>query len=60
MATNDMTRDDAMVYLINFFNSRMTAVSKFHTDKAKTLISTHEIAVSELVDKYVRLVLENS
>jgi hypothetical protein len=28
--------------------------------RAKELISTHEIAVSELVDKYVDLVLKNS
>jgi hypothetical protein len=55
----DMNRDDAMVYLINFFNSRMVAVNKFHVNKAKELISTHEIAVSELVDKYVKLVYEN-
>jgi hypothetical protein len=53
-------RDKAMVYLINFFNSRMGTMSKSNVDKAKELISTHEIAVSELVDKYVRLVRENS
>jgi hypothetical protein len=56
----DMTRDDAMVYLINFFNSRMSAVNKHNVSKVKELIGLHEIAVSELVDKYVRLVLENS
>jgi hypothetical protein len=53
-------REKAMVYIINFFNSRMAAVNKHNVNKAKELISTHEIAVSELVDKYVRLVLENS
>jgi hypothetical protein len=53
-------RDKAMVYLINFFNSRMGAMSKSNVDKAKELISTHEIAVSELVNKYVKLVYENS
>ena len=55
-----MTRDQAMVYIINFFNSRMSAVNKHNVSKTKELISTHEIAVSELVDKYVDLVLKNS
>jgi hypothetical protein len=53
-------REKAMVTIINFFNSRMGAMSKNNVDKAKELISTHEIAASELVDKYVRLVYENS
>jgi hypothetical protein len=53
-------RDKAMIYLINFFNSRMGAMSKSNVDKAKELISTHEIATSELVNKYVKLVYENS
>ena len=53
-------RDKAMIYIINFFNSRMGAMSKNNLSKVKELISTHEIAVSELVDKYVRLVYENS
>lgn len=53
-------RDHAMVYLINFFNSRMSAMNKNSVDRAKELISKHEIAVSELVDKYVKLVYENS
>lgn len=55
-----MTRDQAMIYIINFFNSRMGAMSKNNVDKAKELICTHEIGASELVDKYVRLVYENS
>ena len=55
-----MTRDQAMIYIINFFNSRMMTMSKKSVDKVKELISTHEIAVSELVDKYVDLVLKNS
>ncbi len=55
-----MTREQAMVYIINFFNSRMMTTSKKHVDKAKELIGLHEIAVSELVDEYVRLVYENS
>jgi hypothetical protein len=57
---NCMTRDQAMVYIINFFNSRMSAVNKHNVSKTKELISTHEISVSELVDKYVDLVLKNS
>ena len=55
-----MDRNQAMVYLINFFNSRMNAVNKASISKAKELISTHEISVSELIDKYVDLVLKNS
>ena len=55
-----MTREQAIVYIINFFNSRMMTTSKKHVDKAKELIGLHEIAVSELVDEYVRLVYENS
>jgi hypothetical protein len=55
-----MTRDQAMIYIINFFNSRMSAINKHNVSKTKELISTHEIAVSELVDKYVDLVLKNS
>jgi hypothetical protein len=53
-------REKAMIYIINFFNSRMSAVNKHNVSKVKELISTHEIAASELVDKYVRLVYENS
>ena len=56
----NMNREQAMIYLINFFNSRMSAVNKHSVRKAKELISNHEIAVSELVDKYVDLVLKNS
>jgi hypothetical protein len=55
-----MNRDQAMIYIINFFNSRMGAMSKSNVDRAKELISTHEIATSELVNKYVKLVYENS
>jgi len=53
-------REKAMVTIINFFNSRMGAMSKNNVDKAKELICTHEIGASELVDKYVRLVYKNS
>ena len=55
-----MNKDQAMVHIINFLNSRMSALSKSNIDKVKELIGTHEIAVSELVDKYVKLVYENS
>ena len=56
----DMNRDQAMIYIINFFNSRMSAVNKHNVSKVKELIGLHEIATSELVNKYVELVLENS
>jgi hypothetical protein len=55
-----MTREQAMIYIINFFNSRVGATNKKNVDKAKELIGLHEIGASELVDKYVRLVYENS
>jgi hypothetical protein len=55
-----MTREQAMVYIINFFNSRLMTTSTNHVNKAKELIGLHEISVSELVNKYVELVLENS
>jgi hypothetical protein len=53
-------RNKAMIYIINFFNSRVNAMNKASISKAKELISTHEISVSELVDKYIELVLKNS
>jgi hypothetical protein len=53
-------RNKAMVDVINFFNSRMNAMNKASITKTKELISTHEISVSELVDKYVDLVHKNS
>jgi len=55
-----MTREQAMIYIINFFNSRMNAMSISNVDKVKELISLHEIYTSELVDKYVDLVYKNS
>jgi hypothetical protein len=55
-----MTRDQAMIYIINFFNSRMSAANKHNVSKVKELIGLHEIATSELINKYVELVLENS
>ena len=53
-------REKAMIYIINFFNSRMNAMNKASINKAKELTSTHEIAVSELINKYVDLVHKNS
>jgi len=56
----NMNREQAMMYLINFFNSRMAAANKHNVSKAKELIGLHEVSVTELVNKYVELVLENS
>ena len=53
-------REKAMIYILSFFKNRMAAVNKHNVSQVKELISTHEIAVSELVDKYVELVYENS
>ena len=53
-------REQAKIYVINFFNSRMNAMNKTSISKAKELVSTHEIAVSELIDKYIKLVYDNS
>jgi hypothetical protein len=53
-------RTKAMIHIINFFNSRMNAMSISNVDKVKELISLHEIYTSELVDKYVDLVYKNS
>ncbi len=53
-------REKAMIYLLSFFKNRMAAVNKHNVDKAKELICTHEIGTSELVNKYVELVYENS
>jgi hypothetical protein len=55
-----MTREQAMIYIINFFSSRMMTTSVKHVSKAKELVGLHEIAVSYLVDKFVELVYENS
>lgn len=56
----NMNREQAMVYIINFFNSRMSAMSKNNVDKVKELIGLHEISAPELVNKYIELVLSNS
>jgi len=53
-------REKAMIYILSFFKNRMAAVNKQNVSQVKELISTHEIAVSELVDKYVDLVYKHS
>jgi hypothetical protein len=53
-------RDKAMVHILTFFRNRMAAVNKHNVNRVKELISTHEISVSELVDRYVKFVYENS
>jgi len=53
-------RDKAMVHILTFFRNRIAAVNKHNVNQVKELISTHEISVSELVDRYVKFVYENS
>lgn len=60
MTIHLMNKNQAMVHIINFLNSRMSAMSKSNVDKVKELIGLHEISASELVNKYVELVRENS
>jgi hypothetical protein len=55
-----MTKDQAMIYIISFFNSRMNAMNKASITKAKELTNIHEINTYELIEKYVDLVHENS
>jgi hypothetical protein len=55
-----MTREQAMIYIINFFNSRMSAMSDANRNKVKELIGLHEISATELVNKYIDLVNKNS
>ena len=52
-------REKAIIYILSFFKNRMAAVNKHNVSQVKELISTHEIAVSELVDKYVDLVYKH-
>ena len=53
-------REKAMVTIINFFNSRMSAMSDANRNKVKELIGLHEISAVELVNKYIDLVNKNS
>ncbi len=53
-------RNKAMIHILNFFRNKMAAVNKHNVNQIKELISTHEISVSELVDRYIELVISNS
>jgi hypothetical protein len=53
-------REKAMLIILGFFRYKMAAVNKGNVSHVKELISTHEISVSELVDRYVKFVYENS
>jgi hypothetical protein len=53
-------REKAMIYIINFFNSRMSAMSTANRNKVKELIGIHEIYTTELVNKYIELVQNNA
>ena len=53
-------RDKAMIIILGFFRHKMAAMTKGNVSHMKELISTHEISVSELVDRYVKFVYENS
>jgi hypothetical protein len=55
-----MTKNEAMIYIINFFNSRMNAMNKASISKVKELTNTHEINTYELIEKYIELVVSNS
>ena len=49
-------REKAMIYILNFFNSRMSAMNNAQRNKVKELIGLHEISAPELVNKYIELV----
>ena len=53
-------RDKAMLIILGFFRHKMAAMTKGNVSHMKQLISTHEISVSELVDRYVKFVHESS
>ena len=53
-------RDKAMIIILGFFRHKTAAMTKGNVSHMKELISTHEISVSELVDRYVKFVYENS
>jgi hypothetical protein len=55
----DMTRNQAIIFLLNFFNSKISAANRHTVTKVTELMSIHNITMPELVDKYVRLVHEN-
>jgi len=55
-----MDREQAMICILNFFKSRMKAMSRHETEKVRELIGLHEISASELVNHYIKLVMEKS
>ena len=56
----NMNREQAMIYILNFFNSRMSAMNNAQRNKVKELIGLHEISTPELVNKYIELVQNNA
>jgi hypothetical protein len=55
-----MTRSQAIIYLLNFFNSRISAMNRSVVTKVADVMRIHNITTKELADEYVRLVYENS
>ena len=53
-------REQAMIYILNFFNSRMSAMNNAQRNRVKELIGLHEISAPELVNKYIELVQNNA
>jgi hypothetical protein len=56
----NMNREQAIIYILNFFNSRMSAMNNAQRNKVKELIGLHEISAPELVNKYIELVQNNA
>jgi hypothetical protein len=56
----DMNREQAIIYILNFLNSRMSAMNNAQRNKVKELIGLHEISAPELVNKYIELVRDNA
>lgn len=56
----NINREQAMIYILNFFNSRMSAMNTAQRNKVKELIGLHEISAPELVNKYIELVQNNA
>lgn len=53
-------REKAMLIILGFFRHKMAATTKGNVSYVKELVSTHEISVNELVDRYVKFVYENA
>ena len=47
-------REEALLFLVKFFNSRLACLDATKIAKAKELISKHEIYTSEVVDFWVK------